>query len=340
MSSASEGREVHLVNRPVGWPQPGDFALRSGPVEAGPGELLVLNRFLSVDPYMRGRMNDARSYVPPFALDQVMDGGAVGEVVSAPSGGTFSAGDAVIHNLGWREYAVGPPEVFRPIDPVPGTALSTYLGALGMPGLTAYVGLLDVAGFQPGESLFVSAAAGAVGSLVGQLAKLRGAGLVIGSAGSDRKVVHLTRDLGFDAAFNYHDGDVTASLLQAARDRGIDVYFDNVGGDQLESALTVLNRHGRVALCGAVSRYNSETPLAGPRNLSLAIGKRLRLQGFLVSDHEDRRPDFLREVGDHIAAGRIEVDETVVVGIENMADAFIEMMRGANVGKMVVRVGD
>jgi hypothetical protein len=340
MSSAIDGREVHLVTRPVGWPQPGDFALRSRPVEAGPGEVLVLNRFLSVDPYMRGRMNDARSYVPSFALDHVMDGGAVGEVVFAPSGGTFSAGDAVIHNLGWREYAVGPPEVFRRIDPVPGIALSTYLGALGMPGLTAYVGLLDVAGFQPGESLFVSAAAGAVGSLVGQLAKLRGAGLVIGSAGSDRKVVHLIRDLGFDAAFNYHDGDVTASLLQAARDRGIDVYFDNVGGAQLESALNVLNRHGRVALCGAISRYNSETPVPGLRNLSLAIGKRLRLQGFLVSDHEDRRPDFLREVGDHIAAGRIKVDETIVVGIENMADAFIEMMHGANVGKMVVRVGD
>ncbi|HVB14654.1 MAG TPA: NADP-dependent oxidoreductase [Candidatus Dormibacteraeota bacterium] len=338
MSTVTDSREVHLTTRPVGWPRPGNFELLSRPVAAEEGQVLVHNRFLSVDPYMRGRMNDARSYVPPFALGRVMDGGAVGEVVAAPSGGILAPGDAVLHNFGWREYAVGPPDAFQRIDPAPGVALSTYLGALGMPGLTAYVGLLDVAGFQPGEGLFVSAAAGAVGSLVGQLAKLRGAGLVIGSAGSDRKVEHLTRELGFDAAFNYHDGDVTALLLQAVGDRGIDVYFDNVGGDQLEAALTALNQRGRVVMCGSVSRYNAEAPLPGPRNLGLVVGKRLRLQGFLVTDHQDRRPDFLQEVGDHIGAGRIKADETVVDGIENMVDAFIEMMRGANLGKMLVRV--
>ncbi|HUZ89779.1 MAG TPA: NADP-dependent oxidoreductase [Candidatus Acidoferrales bacterium] len=340
MNSAKDAREVHLVTRPIGWPQPHNFAVERRLVKADDGQALVHNRFLSVDPYMRGRMNDVKSYVPPFALGEVMDGGAVGEVVSAPPGGSIAPGDQVIHNLGWREYSVGPPEAFQLIDPVPGTPLSTYLGALGMPGLTAYVGLLDVAALQPGESVFISAAAGAVGSLAGQLAKLHGAERVIGSAGSDRKIEHLTSDLGFDAAFNYRGGDVTASLRQAAGERGIDVYFDNVGGDQLEAALTMLNRHGRVALCGSVSRYNSEGPQPGPRNLALAIGKRLRLQGFLVTDHEERRPEFIREVGDHIAAGRIKVDQTVVVGIENMAEAFIAMLRGANVGKMVVQLND
>lgn len=338
VASTVESREVHLVRRPVGWPEPGDFALRTRRVAAPAEQVLVRNHFLSVDPYMRGRMNDVRSYVPPFALDQVMDGGAVGVVESAPVDGALRPGDAVVHSLGWREYSVGPPKAFRRISPIAGFPLSIYLGALGMPGLTAYVGLLDIAGLQPGESFYVSAAAGAVGGVAAQLAKLRGAARVIGSAGSDRKLEHLTRDLGLDAVFNYHVADIPKALRQAAGDQGIDVYFDNVGGEQLDAALTVLNPHGRVAMCGSIARYNEKTPPTGPRNLSLAVGKRLRLQGFLVTDHQGRQEAFLEEVGAHISAGRIRADETVVPGIENMTQAFIDMMRGSNVGKMVLSV--
>ncbi|MGH7704749.1 MAG: zinc-binding dehydrogenase, partial [Candidatus Dormibacteria bacterium] len=213
-----------------------------------------------------------------------------------------------------------------------------YLGALGMPGLTAFVGLLDIAGLKPGESVYVSAAAGAVGSVAVQLAKVHGATRVIGSAGSDRKVEHLTRDLRVDAAFNYHVADLGEALRRAAGEQGIDVYFDNVGGEQLEAALAVLNRHGRVAMCGAVAGYNEQAPLPGPRNLGLAVGKRLRLQGFLVIDHQERQADFRAQMGAHIAAGLIQADETVVPGIENMTNAFIDMMRGGNTGKMVVQV--
>ncbi|MGH7758312.1 MAG: NADP-dependent oxidoreductase [Candidatus Dormibacteria bacterium] len=338
MESSPAGREVQLVRRPVGWPRAEDFALHRSRVESGREQVLVRNHFLSVDPYMRGRMTNLRSYVPPFALGEAMDGGAVGVVESAPPGSDLEPGAAVLHNLGWREYAVGPPRAFRRITPLPGVPLSVYLGALGMPGLTAFVGLLDVAGLQPGESVYVSAAAGAVGSVATQLAKLHGAAWVVGSAGSERKVDHLTRDLGLDAAFNYHVGDLARTLRRAVGDRGLDIYFDSVGGDQLEAALSVLNVRGRVAMCGAIAGYNEESPPPGPRNLGLAVGKRLRLQGFLVSDHAERQSDFLAEVRGHVAAGRIKADETVVHGIENMVDAFLGMMRGENVGKMVVSV--
>jgi NADPH-dependent curcumin reductase CurA len=338
MNLTSTGREIHLVTRPKGWPMANNFELVAQKVEASPNEVVVRNQFLSVDPYMRGRMSDAKSYVPAFELGRVMDGGAVGKIVSAPAGATLAPGDTVIHRLGWREFAVGPPAAFRQIQPLPGVSPSTYLGALGMPGLTAYVGLLDIARLQSGESVFVSAAAGAVGSMVGQLAKSRGAGLVIGSAGSASKVEHLTRDLGYDVAFNYHDGDVTWLLAQAAGERGIDVCFDNVGGDHLQAALAVLRPHGRVAMCGSISSYNAESAPSGPRNLSMAVGKQLRLEGFLVGDHQDREAEFLSEVGSGIVAGTIVADETVVAGIENMVEAFLGMMRGTNLGKMVVRV--
>jgi NADPH-dependent curcumin reductase CurA len=340
MNLTTTGREIHLITRPRGWPVADNFELVTKEVEAAPEDVVVRNQFLSVDPYMRGRMSDARSYSPPFQLGHVMDGGAVGKVVSASPGAILAPGDTVLHRLGWREFAVGPPAAFRQIQPLPGVPASAYLGALGMPGLTAYVGLLDIAHFQPGESVFVSAAAGAVGSMVGQLARSRGAGLVIGSAGSAAKVEHLTRDLGYDTAFNYHDGDITALLTAAAGERGIDVYFDNVGGDHLEAALAVLRPHGRVAMCGSISSYNAESAPPGPRNLTLAVGKRLRLEGFLVGDHLDREAEFLSEVGGGILAGTTVADETVVAGIENMVEAFLGMMRGTNLGKMVVRVGD
>jgi NADPH-dependent curcumin reductase CurA len=328
-------REIRLAARPRGWPEPADFELAETPVpSAGDGQVVVRNLFMSVDPYMRGRMNDVKSYVPPFQLGKVMDGGAVGEVVESRSGG-LAVGDHVLHGYGWREYAVGPEDHFRVVVSVPGLPLSVHLGALGMTALTAYVGLLDVASFAAGDTVFVSGAAGAVGGMAGQIARLRGAEHVVGSAGSAVKVAHLVDDLGFDAAFNYKDGDIGRQLAAAAPD-GIDVYFDNVGGDHLEAALDALTPYGRVALCGAISRYNAEAPPPGPRNLSLAVGKRLTLRGFIVTDHSARLPDMIGEVGGWLRAGKIRHEETVVSGIEHAVDAFLGMLRGENTGKTIV----
>ncbi|AWI28413.1 NADP-dependent oxidoreductase [Streptomyces tirandamycinicus] len=327
-------REWHLVSRPHGWPESKDFALREAPVaEPGEGRILVRNLHFSVDPYMRGRMNDVKSYVPPFQLDQPMEGGAVGEVVASRAEG-FAPGDHVLHFLGWREYA----EVdARQATRVDGSAapLSAYLGVLGMPGLTAYAGLFDVASFKEGDAVFVSGAAGAVGNQVGQMAKLRGASRVIGSAGSDEKVRLLVEEYGFDAAFNYKNGPV-AEQLQAAAPDGIDVYFDNVGGEHLEAAISSLHPHGRVTLCGMIAQYNATEPTPAPRNLAMVIGKRLRLQGMLVRDHEALQPEFVRDVGGWLRSGELKYQETVVEGIENGAEAFLGLMRGENTGKMVV----
>ncbi|MFD7640989.1 NADP-dependent oxidoreductase [Kitasatospora sp. NPDC059795] len=330
------GREWHLAARPQGWPDPADFALVEAPVrQPGPGEITVRNAYLSVDPYMRGRMNDVPSYVPPFALGAAMDGGAVGHVVASNVEG-FRVGDAVLHGLGWREYATLDAAHAVKVDPEL-APLSAYLGVLGMPGLTAYAGLLEVASFRAGDTVFVSGAAGAVGSLVGQIARLKGAKRVIGSAGSAEKVATLVDDYGFDAAFNYKDGAVAELLAPLAPD-GIDVYFDNVGGEHLEAAIGALRVHGRATLCGAIAQYNDVDAPAGPRNLALAIGKRLRLQGMLVGDHSALRGQFLEEVGGWLRDGSLRYDETVVEGVENTAEAFIGMLRGANIGKMVVQI--
>ncbi len=330
-------REVRLVARPKGWPEPADFALAEAELPApGDGEALVRNLFMSVDPYMRGRMNDVKSYAPPYRLGEAMTGGAVGEVVESRSPG-LSPGDLVLHQYGWREHAVAPAGEFRTVVPIEGVPLSAYLGVLGMPGLTAYAGLLDVAGMKEGDIVFVSGAAGAVGSLVGQIARLRGAARVIGSAGSDEKVAYLTGPLGFDAAFNYKSGPVR-DLLRAAAPDGIDVYFDNVGGDHLEAAIDSFRLHGRAAICGMISIYNATEPPPGPRNLALLIGKRLTLRGFLVSDHYGRFRDFAEEVGGWIREQEITFAETVYDGLDNAVQAFLDMLRGANTGKMVVRL--
>ena len=328
-------KEIRLAARPVGEPKPSDFELAEVELgDPGPGELLVRNTFMSVDPYMRGRMNDVPSYVPPFAIGEPLQGGAVGEVVASQAEGV-SPGQSLLHMLGWREYAILRPEHSRVVDTdvVPPAA---YLGVLGMPGLTAYAGLLDVAGLREGDVVFVSAAAGAVGSVAGQIAKLRGH-RVIGSAGSAEKVAYLKDELGFDAAFNYRDTNVRSLLAEAAPD-GIDVYFDNVGGEQLEAAIWSLRQHGRVALCGAIAVYNATEAPPGPRNLALAIAKRLTLRGFIVTDHADRFPDFVAEVGGYLREGKLRFRETVVAGLENAPEAFIGLLRGDNVGKMVVAV--
>ncbi|MCZ7460452.1 NADP-dependent oxidoreductase [Streptomyces sp. WMMC940] len=327
-------REWHLVSRPHGWPEPGDVALREAPVsEPGEGRILVRNLHFSVDPYMRGRMNDVKSYVPPFQLDQPMEGGAVGEVVASNAEG-FAVGDHVLHGLGWREYADVEARHAVKVD-ASVAPLSAYLGVLGMPGLTAYAGLFEVASFKEGDAVFVSGAAGAVGSQVGQMAKLKGASRVIGSAGSDEKVKLLVEEYGFDAAFNYKKGPVAEQLKNAAPD-GIDVYFDNVGGEHLEAAISSLNVHGRATICGMIAQYNATEPTPGPRNLALVIGKRLRLQGMLVNDHRALQGQFVQEVGGWLASGALKYDETVVEGIENGFDAFLGLLRGQNTGKMIV----
>jgi NADPH-dependent curcumin reductase CurA len=327
-------REWHLVSRPVGWPKPEDFALVEAELkQPGPDQVLVRNKHLSVDPYMRGRMSAAKSYVAPFELGKVMQGGAVGEVVASNAEG-IAVGDHVLHFFGWREYAVVDAKNAVKVDPE-AAPLTTYLGVLGMTGLTAYAGLLRTAAFKEGDSVFVSGAAGAVGSQVGQLAKLKGASRVIGSAGSDDKVRLLVEEYGFDAAFNYKNGQVSEQLRKAAPD-GVDVYFDNVGGDHLEAAIGSLNLRGRIAICGMISVYNNTEPAPGPKNLGRLIATRGRIEGFLVGDHYDLQPQFVQEVGPWVASGELKYRETVVEGIENNLEAFLGVLRGDNTGKMIV----
>jgi hypothetical protein len=335
MSTAT--REIHLASRPTGWPEPANFRLVEAELpDPADGQVLVRNKVMSVDPYMRGRMNDVKSYVPPFQVDQPLEGGAVGEVVASAAEG-FAPGDLVLHNYGWRDHVLADAKALRKVETPAGTSPSVFLGALGGVGLTAYVGLLDIASFKEGDTVFVSGAAGAVGSLVGQFAKQRGAKRVIGSAGSPEKVAYLTEQLGFDAAFNYRDGDVREQL-KAAAPEGIDVYFDNVGGDHLEAAISVMNPYGRIAACGAISQYNSTEPTPAPRNLALVVGKRLTIRGFIVSDHFDRMKAMLAEVGGWLTEGKIRFNETTVHGLENAPEAFLDMMRGANTGKMLVEL--
>jgi NADPH-dependent curcumin reductase CurA len=331
-------REIHLASRPSGLPVAENFALVEATLaEPAAGQLLVRNLFMSVDPYMRPRMNDVKSYIAPFQVGEPLDGGAVGEVVESAADG-FTPGDLVLHGLGWREHALLTADQARKLDPVAGISPSVFLGALGMTGLTAYAGLLDVAQFQPGDAVFVSGAAGAVGSMVGQLARLKGASRVVGRAGSPEKVARLTDVLKFDAAFNYRDGRVSKLLREAAPD-GIDVYFDNVGGDHLEAAISSLRLNGRIAMCGSIAAYNATEPVPGPANLPLFVGKRLTLKGFLVGDHYGRFRDLVADVGPALAAGEIVADETVVEGLDNAVDAFRGLLQGQNTGKMVVSLG-
>jgi NADPH-dependent curcumin reductase CurA len=332
----SKSLEIRLASRPDGWPTAENFELAEAEVpRPADGQVLVRNLVMSVDPYMRGRMNDVKSYAPPFAVGEPLAGGVVGEVVESRSA-ALEVGDVVVHNLGWREYAALDARYATKADLSLAPA-GAYLGVLGMPGLTAYAGLVEVAAFRPGDTVFVSGAAGAVGSVVGQVARLKGAKRVIGSAGSAEKVAHLVADLGFDAAFNYKDGPVREQLAAAAPD-GIDVYFDNVGGEHLEAAISELTVHGRVAVCGMISVYNDTDPTPAPRNLSQIIGKRLTIRGMLVGDHTELREQFVAEVGGWLAEGKLRYQETVVAGLANAPAAFIGMLRGENTGKMLVTV--
>ncbi|RJQ83478.1 NADP-dependent oxidoreductase [Amycolatopsis panacis] len=336
MTASTKATEIRLAARPHGVPTPENFDIVDTDVPVpGPGQLLVRNLVMSVDPAMRGRMNDVKSYAPPFEVGEPMHGGAVGEVVESTVD-EFAPGEHVLHNLGWRTHAVLDANQVAKVDGLV-AQLSTYLGVLGMPGLTAYTGLLVSAEFTAGDTVFVSGAAGAVGSLVGQLARLKGAKRVIGSAGSAEKVRCLTEDLGFDAAFNYKDGPV-AGQLAAAAPEGIDVYFDNVGGEHLEAAIASMNLHGRIALCGMISLYNDTEPAPGPRNLLQLVVQRITMRGMLVSDQWGMREQFLTELAPLVASGEIKYSETFVDGIRNAPDAFLGLLSGANTGKMLVRL--
>ncbi|MCW4384228.1 NADP-dependent oxidoreductase [Salinibacterium sp. SYSU T00001] len=336
-SDHSRSTQIQLAERPKGWPDDATFRTVAVDLpELGEGEVRVANDFVSVDPYMRGRMDDVKSYVPPYALGETMEGGAVGRVVESASE-RLAVGDLVLHSLGWRDMAQAEASAFRRVEELPDIPASVYLGVLGMPGFTAWVGLRQIARMREGDIVFVSGAAGAVGSAVGQIARLAGASRVIGSAGSEEKVRTLTERYGFDAAINYKDGPVRSSLREAAPD-GIDVYFDNVGGEHLEAALGAFRDGGRGAICGMISQYNATEPAPGPRNLANLIKRGLTLQGFTVNNYNRFFGDFASEVTPWVRSGELVFDETVVDGIENAPTAFLDMMHGANIGKMVVRV--
>ncbi|WP_166844118.1 NADP-dependent oxidoreductase [Isoptericola sp. BMS4] len=328
--------QIQLAARPTGWPTLDDFrTVRVTYGDLEPGQVRVVNEFVSVDPYMRGRMNDVKSYVPPFALGETMTGGAVGRVVASASD-DVPVGAVVLHQLGWRDVAQAEAKHFQVVPEVPGLPLSVRLGILGMTGLTAYVGLTAIAGLREGDTVFVSGAAGAVGTAAGQIARLLGASRVVGSAGSAEKVALLTEKYGYDAALNYKDAPVREQLPDLVPG-GVDVFFDNVGGDHLTAALDVMNDGGRLALCGAIAGYNTTDRTPGPDNLANAITRGLRLEGFTLGRHLHHGPEFQRLMSGWFADGKVAYDETVVDGIENAPQAFLDMMRGANTGKMVVR---
>ncbi|MCP9950966.1 NADP-dependent oxidoreductase [Actinomadura madurae] len=333
-----KSRQIELVSRPHGWPDPTNFRIAETEVrDPGDGQIVVRNLIMSVDPYMRGRMNAAKSYVAPYAIDEPLEGDAIGEVVASQAA-DLSEGDIVLHSAGWREYALidaGSAEKVS-ADEAP---LGAYLGVLGMPGMTAYLGLYKVAEFRAGDTVWVSGAAGAVGQIAGQLAKIGGAARVVGSAGSAAKVALLTERFGFDAAFDYHEGSLKDQVAEAAPD-GLDVYFDNVGGEHLEAAIGAANLHARFALCGASSAYNLTTAPPGPRNMTMILSKRLRLQGFLVYDHEAVRKEFIETVAPLVGGGRLVWDETTFDGLENAPEALLAMLTGKTTGKTLVRLAN
>ena len=331
-------REIRLKNRPVGLPAESDFELAEVRVpQVGQSQVLVENIYMSVDPYMRGRMVDRKSYVPPFQIGQPLDGGCVGRVVES-NNEQFKVGDFVLGMSGWREHFISDGTGLFKIDPNL-APIQAYLGTLGMPGLTAYVGLLDIGKPKEGETVFVSAASGAVGSIVCQIARIKGC-RVVGSAGSDEKVAWLLKEAGVDAAFNYKKVDNVIAQVGKQCPKGIDVYFENVGGVHLQAALEYMNTFGRLVMCGSISGYNATEPVPGPTNLSYVTSKQLTLQGFIVREHLSKLPQFYADMAKWIAEGKINWKETIVEGLENAPRALIGLFKGDNFGKMLVRVGE
>ena len=329
-------RQIRLAARPEGFPTDSDFELVETEIpEPGPGEVLVRSQWLSIDPYMRGRMSAARSYAKPTEVGQPMTGQAVGEVVES-SDARFAAGDTVVGQLGWQDYAVARGGALRKLDPSLAPP-QTALHVLGATGLTAYFGLFEVAWAKPGDAVVVSAASGAVGQIVGQLARIAGCGPVVGLAGSPEKVADLTELYGYDIGIDYKRDDVNAALKEACPN-GVDIYFDNVGGALSETIFRRLALNARVPVCGQVSQYNLTEPELAPRNLSFLIVFRARLQGFLVTDYVHRFPEGLQRLGRWLGEGKLAYREDVTEGLENAPAAFIGMLRGENRGKALVKL--
>ncbi len=331
-------REIRLASRPIGLPQPGNFELAETQLpDPGAGEVLVKNTWMSVDPYMRGRMIDRKSYIPPFQIGQPLDGHAIG-VVEISNHDDFAKGDLVLSMLGWRTHFISDGQGLQKLDTF-GLPEQAFLGVAGMPGLTAWGGLLKIGRPKAGETVFVSGAAGAVGSLVCQIAKIKGC-RVVGSAGSKEKCDWL-KSIGVDEVLNYKEYPTQNELIKAFRTaapNGIDVYFENVGGDHLVAALEAMNTNGRIVVCGMISRYNDTEPMPGPWNLFHVISKSLRIEGFVVTAFMGEIETFIKELGEWFLAGKIQTRETVEHGIENAPAAFLKLFSGENQGKMLVKL--
>jgi NADPH-dependent curcumin reductase CurA len=330
-------RQIVLAARPVGLPNESDFKLVEEPVpELAHGELLVRTTFLSVDPYMRGRMNERKSYATPVQLGEVMTGGTTGRVVESRNP-KFNEGETVVGQWGWQQFAVTNGEGLR--RTIPGVPISAHLGIVGMPGLTAYFGFLEICQPRAGETVLISGAGGAVGSLVGQIAKIKDC-RAVGIAGSDEKVQWITDELGFDAAFNYKTAGNLVSRFRDLCPDGIDCYFDNVGGPITDAVFAHINSRARVAVCGQISQYNAtETPM-GPRLFGRLVEKQARVEGFLVFQFADKYPQGLSQLAEWVKSGRIKYRESVIDGIENAPRAFLGMLQGENIGKQLVRISE
>jgi leukotriene B4 12-hydroxydehydrogenase/15-oxo-prostaglandin 13-reductase len=329
-------RQFKLAARPVGLPKESDFSLVDSPMpSAADGQVLVKTVYLSVDPYMRGRITGVRTYADPVNIGDVMQGGTVGQVVESKAG-AYAAGDFVTGMWGWQEFAAADPKTLRKLDPKL-APVSTALGVLGMPGMTAYFGFLDICKPKAGETVVVSGGAGAVGSLVGQIAKIKGC-RAVGIAGADSKVDWMVKDLGFDAAFNYKTTTDYMAKLKELCPSGIDCYFDNTGGAITDAVFPLMNVYGRVSICGQISQYNLEKPEPGPRQLGIVLVKQLKVEGFIVSRFQNRFMEGITQMAQWLAEGKLKYREEVVEGFQNTAKAFIGMLQGDNTGKMVVKV--
>jgi NADPH-dependent curcumin reductase CurA len=334
-----KNREIRLKSRPDGMPTPANFEVAETPVPTpASGQVLVRNSYMSVDPYMRGRMVDRVSYTPPFQIGETLSGGAVGQVVTSNGNSKFKVGDYVSNFAGWREWFVSSGGDLQKIEPSEAVPVQTFLGTFGMPGLTAYAGLLRVGELKEGERVFVSAASGAVGAVVCQIAKIKGC-YVVGSAGSDEKCDWLKRVAHVDEAINYKTCGDLEGAVRKAFPQGIDVYFENVGGSHLVAALANMRMHGRIPVCGMIEQYNATAMPPGPGNIINVIPMRITIKGFIVSDYGDMMPDFMRDMHKWAHDGKLKWQETIVDGIENAPRAFIGLFKGDNVGKMLVRVG-
>jgi NADPH-dependent curcumin reductase CurA len=335
--SALENRQFRLISRPVGMVKRSDFEFITVPAgEPGAGEVLVRVLYLSLDPAMRGWMNAGKSYVAPVGLGEVMRAGGVGRVVTS-NDPTLAAGDLVVGITGIQDYVVSKAAGLRKIDPQV-APLPRYLGALGMTGLTAYFGLLDIGQPKEGETVVVSAAAGAVGAVVGQIAKIKGC-RVVGIAGGAAKCSYIVDELGFDAAVDYKNEDVRKALARHCP-KGIDIYFDNVGGEILETALSMLARRARVIICGAISQYNSTTGMVGPRNYMSLLVNHALMEGFVVFDYADRYPEGMKALAGWTIEGKLKAREDVVDGLETFPETLLKLFRGENFGKLVIKVAE